>query len=82
MCEFNFVKKEIIHFQKFMQEMHQKMHKFQVNNSSEQVLKKLADEIAKRASVLCIDEFEIKDITDAMLVMRLFSFLSMNQIFY
>lgn len=76
-----FVKKEIIHFQKFMQEMHQKMHKFQVNNSSEQVLKKLADEIAKRASVLCIDEFEIKDITDAMLVMRLFSFLSMNRVF-
>ncbi|MFK7968062.1 MAG: cell division protein ZapE [Rickettsiaceae bacterium] len=75
------VKKEIIHFQKFMQELHHKMHKFQLNNGSEQVVKNLADEIAERVKVLCIDEFEIKDITDAMLVMRLFSFLSLNGVF-
>jgi cell division protein ZapE len=75
------VRKEIIHFQKFMQELHQKIHKFQLNDRSDQVVKKLADEISTRVKVLCIDEFEIKDITDAMLVMRLFSFLSSNGVF-
>lgn len=74
-------KKEMIHFQNFMQELHQKMHKFQLNNGADQVVKNLADEIAERVKVLCIDEFEIKDITDAMLVMRLFSFLSSNGVF-
>ena len=75
------VKKEIIHFQRFMQELHQKMHKFQVNKPNDKAVKNLADEITARVKVLCIDEFEIKDITDAMLVMRLFAFLALNGVF-
>lgn len=75
------VEKEIIHFQNFMQELHQKIHKFQSNNAADKVVQNLADEIARRVKILCIDEFEIKDITDAMLVMRLFSFLSQSGVF-
>lgn len=75
------VKKKFIHFQNFMQELHQKAHKFQANNREDRIVQKLADEIASQAIVLCIDEFEIKDITDAMLIMRLFSFLSQNGVF-
>lgn len=75
------VKKEVIHFQNFMQELHQKIHKFQLNKGANEVVQNLADEIAGRVDVLCVDEFEIKDITDAMLVMRLFSFLSLNGVF-
>lgn len=75
------VKKEIVHFQDFMQKFHQKIHKFQSNNGADKVIQNLAKEIAARVKVLCIDEFEIKDITDAMLVMRLFSFLSQNGVF-
>ena len=75
------VKKEIIHFQNFMQEVHLKMHKFQANHGADKIVKNLADEIAARVKVLCIDEFEVKDITDAMIVMRLFSFLSKSGVF-
>lgn len=75
------VPKQIIHFQNFMQEVHLKMHKFQNNYDGDKVIKKLAREIAVRAKVLCIDEFEVKDVTDAMIVMRLFSFLSRLGVF-
>jgi cell division protein ZapE len=75
------VSKEIIHFQSFMQEVHQKLHKFQLSRGADKVIKKLAEEISDRVEVLCIDEFEVKDITDAMIVMRLFSFLSKAGVF-
>ena len=36
--------------------------------------KSLAANIAKKYKVLCIDEFEVKDITDAMLIIHLFKY--------
>lgn len=73
--------KKFIHFQNFMQELHYKVHSLQSANGDDKTVQNLAHEIASGAIVLCIDEFEIKDITDAMLIMRLFSFLSQNGVF-
>jgi len=75
------VTKKFIHFQNFMQELHQKAHRLQTSSGDDRIVQNLADGIANGAIVLCIDEFEIKDITDAMLIMRLFAFLSQNGVF-
>lgn len=68
------ISKEIVHYQSFMEEMHKNLHQLQ-GKSDEMVVEKLANLISERAKILCIDEFEIKDITDAMLIMRIFNFL-------
>ncbi|RTK92401.1 MAG: cell division protein ZapE [Rickettsiales bacterium] len=68
------VSKEIIHYQKFMFNVHQQMHLLN-NIPSDQIVQNLAHDIAKKAQVICLDEFEIKDITDAMIIMNLVKYL-------
>lgn len=67
------VRKEFVHFQKFMQDLHIKLHHNEIED--------LAADIASRVRVLCLDEFEIKDITDAMMIMRLFRDLAKRGVF-
>ena len=74
------VPKEIVHYQQFMQEIHKKMHNLQ-SRSEHKIIQELARDIAKRCSVICMDEFEIKDITDAMIIMRLFEYLQKHNVF-
>lgn len=68
------VSKEMIHYQKFMFNIHQKMHLLN-NMSTDQIVQNLARDIAKKAQVICLDEFEIKDIADAMIIMNLVKYL-------
>jgi cell division protein ZapE len=68
------VSKKMIHYQQFMQNIHKKNHNMQ-GRAADKIVQNLASVIAKRWCVLCIDEFEIKDITDAMIIMRLFRYL-------
>src|SRR5690606_25205902 len=49
--------------------------------SKNNVLSKLAKNYAKHTKVLCIDEFEIKDITDAMIIGNLFTELLKQGVF-
>lgn len=72
--------KMIIHYQNFMQEVHKKMHKLQTENQKD-IIPKIAKDYAKKTRVLGIDEFEIKDITDAMIIGRLFNELIKQNIF-
>ena len=72
--------KEFIHFQKFMQGLHIKHHLLQAD-STHRIVQELALSIASKAQVICIDEFEIKDITDAMIIMRLFRHLAKHGVF-
>ncbi len=65
------IPKKMVHFQNFMQVMHEKMHHLQTK-SKENLIEDLAKTIADKCSLLAIDEFEVKDIADAMLIMRLF----------
>jgi cell division protein ZapE len=67
------VRREFVHFQKFMQELHIRLHHHKIED--------LATEIASRVRVLCIDEFEVKDITDAMMILRLFRYLLKDGVF-
>lgn len=59
------------HFHAFMQEMHAEMHRLR-GNGVEDPIKPLAKAVSDNFKVLAFDEMQITDITDAMLVGRLF----------
>ncbi len=62
-------KKLMLHYQNLMQSVHQDIHSLRsTTESTNQSIKKIAANYAKKVKVICIDEFEIKDITDAMIV--------------
>ncbi len=61
-------RKKRIHFHRFMQEIHRGLNAHQ---GKENPLAIIAREIAKETRLLCLDEFHVTDITDAMLMRRL-----------
>lgn len=69
-------RKRRIHFHAFMQECHQRIHAWKkANPSGEDPIQPLADRILAEAALLCFDEFQVHDITDAMILGRLFEAL-------
>ena len=65
-------KKLRTHFHSFMQETHDRINIARAKGTSDPILY-VANDISKSVSILCFDEFQITDITDAMIVGRLFS---------
>jgi cell division protein ZapE len=61
-------RKERIHFHRFMQGIHRELHRRQ---GQADPLAAIARDRAKEARLLCLDEFHITDITDAMMMKRL-----------
>ena len=57
-----------IHFQKFMEEIH---HELSSNQGKPDPLKLIAKNIAATTQLLCLDEFFVSDITDAMILNHL-----------
>ena len=64
-----FDKKMRMHFHRFMQMVHNKLKQLK---EVENPLQIVADNIASRTRVICLDEFHVADITDAMLLSGLF----------
>jgi cell division protein ZapE len=68
-------RKRRIHFHRFMQEIHRALNRHQ---GEEDPLRIIAREIARDTRLLCLDEFHVTDITDAMLMRRLLEGLFEN----
>ena len=63
-----------VHFHAFMQEIHNSLHQAR-SSGVKDPLALVANEVIKNFKVLALDEMQIKDITDAMIVGRLFNLL-------
>lgn len=66
-----------IHFHKFMQQIDSDLRKFQ---GVADPLKTVAKNLSKHASVICLDEFLVHDIADAMILTKLLPYLIKNNI--
>ncbi|MDV6315985.1 cell division protein ZapE [Idiomarina sp. HP20-50] len=61
-----------IHFHRFMHRVHAELKQLDKQSDPLQIV---ADKIADEATVVCFDEFFVQDITDAMLLGKLFEYL-------
>ncbi|WP_035255169.1 cell division protein ZapE [Actibacterium mucosum] len=66
--------KRRVHFHAFMQEIHRDLHAVR-ETGAEDALNVVAEGVAEGLQLLCFDEMQITDITDAMIVGRLFEIL-------
>ncbi|MEP2533888.1 cell division protein ZapE [Shimia sp.] len=63
-----------VHFHAFMQEIHEAMHEAR-KQGVEDAIQPIAQSVIESVRVLAFDEMQITDITDAMIVGRLFEYL-------
>jgi len=61
-------RKRRVHFHRFMQEIHHALRKHQ---GEPDPLLRIARDLARESLLICLDEFHVTDITDAMLMRRL-----------
>jgi len=66
--------KQRVHFHAFMLDVHQRITHYRKNKEGDPI-KPVAEDIAEEANLLCFDEFHVTDITDAMILSRLFEAL-------
>ncbi|MEI6335714.1 MAG: cell division protein ZapE [Methylococcaceae bacterium] len=64
--------KRRVHFNLFMLEVHAFTHEWRQHNDTDAIIA-LAKKIRASAALLCLDEFHVTDIADAMILERLFS---------
>jgi len=66
--------KQRIHFHSLMLDIHKNIHTLRQKKVTDP-LKAVAMDIAKKTRLLCIDEFQVTDVADAMILKKLFAIL-------
>ncbi|MBN9542919.1 MAG: cell division protein ZapE [Alphaproteobacteria bacterium] len=61
------------HFHEFMKEVHSDLHNIRTSNNKEDPVEILAGKIANKYLIICLDELHVMDVSDAMLISRLFN---------
>ncbi len=69
------VQKRRVHFHEFMPEVQSLLKTMREQDDSKDVIMGAAEHIAKETHLLCFDEFHVSNITDAMILGRLFEAL-------
>ncbi len=67
-----FEKKRRVHFHAFMRDVHSRMHAWRQLRDYDDLIPNIVDEISSECQLLCLDEFQVHDVTDAMILSRLF----------
>ncbi len=62
-----------VHFHAFMLDVHKRLFAFRQVASEEDLLPQLIKQLSREAEVLCLDEMQVHDVTDAMILSRLFA---------
>lgn len=62
-----------IHFHEFVKHIHEELHKIRQTDSEHDFVGLLAEQINEKYDILCLDELHISDVSDAMLLSRLFT---------
>lgn len=74
-------RKMLIHFHDFMQDVHQQIKQARLNKERSNPITQVAKSFAKLYDVIILDELEINDITDAMIVGKLFAELFAHNLY-
>ena len=61
-----------VHFHAFMVEVHKRLHDLRKKEAEGDVLPRLVAELKAKTDILFLDEFQVTDVTDAMILSRLF----------
>ncbi len=65
--------KQKVHYHKFMLQVHQYMHEQRkIQNRDADLIAPVVDQILKQGRLLCLDEFQVTDVADALILQRLF----------
>jgi len=60
-----------VHFHAFMLDVHKRLHAFRQHDSGD-VMPRLIEQLVSEHQLLCLDEFQVHDVTDAAILSRLF----------